>query len=97
MGPSPAAVAAPAPALDPPVVVPVFQGLRVMPVSGLSPSPFQPNSGVVVFPTMTPPACLRRRTTGGATSGPRRPKKNDPDILPPPLLRGRGLVGKGSP
>src|SRR2546427_933833 len=97
MGPSPAAVAAPAPALDPPVVVPVFQGLRVMPVSGLSPSPFQPNSGVVVFPTMTPPACLRRRTTGGSTPRPRRPEMNDPDIVPAPLLRGRSLIGNGVP
>src|SRR2546426_12387479 len=95
MGPSPAAVAAPAPALDPPVVVPVFQGLRVMPVSGLSPSPFQPNSGVVVFPTMTPPACLRRRTTGGAPPRTPRPQMDDPDIVPAPLVRGRALVEKG--
>src|SRR3989442_15930380 len=97
MGPSPAAVAAPAPALDPPVVVPVFQGLRVMPVSGLSPSPFQPNSGVVVFPNMTPPACLRRRTTGGAPAGPRRPEKNEPGIVRTPPLRGRALIEKGMP
>src|SRR2546426_12774663 len=97
MGPSPAAVAAPAPALDPPVVVPVFQGLRVMPVSGLSPSPFQPNSGVVVFPTMTPPACLRRRATGGAPPGPPAPKMNDPATARPPLLRGRRFFEKGVP
>ena len=80
-GPSPAAAAAPAPALEPPVVMPVFQGLRVMPVSGLSPSPFQPNSGVVVLPSMTPPACLRRRTAGGSTSGTRCSKLNDPDMV----------------
>src|SRR2546428_10695865 len=95
MGPSPAAVAAPAPALDPPVVVPVFQGLRVMPVSGLSPSPFQPNSGVVVLPSMTPPACLRRRTTGGATPGTPGSESDDPGIVRTPLVRRRGFMGKG--
>src|SRR2546425_2360073 len=46
-GPSPAAAATAAPALEPPEVMPGFHGLRVMPVSGLSPSAFQPNSGVV--------------------------------------------------
>src|SRR5437899_11592559 len=70
-GPSPAAAAAPAPALEPPVVMPVFHGFRVMPVSGLSPRPFHPNSGVVVFPTITPPAAFKRRTNGGSTSGTR--------------------------
>src|SRR5688572_17047897 len=55
-GPSPAATAAPAPALEPPVVISVFQGLRVLPVSGLSLRAFHPNSGVVVLPSMTPPA-----------------------------------------
>src|SRR2546425_7251806 len=97
MGPSPAAVAAPAPALDPPVVVSLFQGLRVMPVSGQSPSPFQPNSGVVVLPSMTPPACLRRRTTGGPPSGTPRPQKDHPDNRPTPRVRGRALMGKGRP
>src|SRR5207249_10852713 len=76
-GPRPAAAAAPAPALEPPVVTAVFQGLRVMPVNGLSPIAFQPNSGVVVFPTMMPPASLRRRTNGGSTSGTRSAKMKD--------------------
>ena len=57
-----------------------------MPVSGLSPSPFQPNSGVVVLPSMTPPACFRRRTTGGSTSGTRCSKMNDPDIVRTPFV-----------
>src|SRR2546425_6515354 len=97
MGPTPAAVAAPAPALDPPVVVPVFQGLRVMPVSGLSPSPFQPNSGVVVFPTMTPPACLRRRTTGGGAPGAPPSQSDEPRIPRSPLVRSTDLNGKRGP
>src|ERR1700759_2656477 len=41
---TPAAVAAPAPALEPPGVLPVFHGLRVIPLSGLSPTALQPNS-----------------------------------------------------
>src|SRR2546425_10191980 len=97
MGPSPAAVAAPAPALDPPVVVPVFQGLRVMPVSGLSPSPFQPNSGVVVFPNMTPPACLRRRTTGGSTPDPGRSTLYYFNSVSTPLGTDGPFTAKGQP
>src|SRR6516164_9882835 len=85
-GPRPAAVAAPAPALEPPAVILGFQGLRVAPVSGLSLSPFQPNSGVVVLPSMTPPASFRRRTTGGSTSGTRFSKMNDPDIVRTPRV-----------
>src|SRR6266550_4036463 len=96
-GPNPAAVAAPAPALEPPVVIAVFQGLRVMPVSGLSPSPFQPNSGVVVLPSITPPAFRRRRTTGGSTSGTRCSKMYDPDIVRTPFVKCRSLMENGMP
>src|SRR2546427_9796072 len=70
-GPRPAAAAAAAPALEPPVVIAVFQGLRVMPVRGLSPSAFQPNSGLVVLPSLTAPAAAGRRTNGRATAGTR--------------------------
>src|SRR5687768_4806155 len=66
-GPIPAATAAAAPPDDPPGVLAGFHGLRVMPVSGLSVTPFQPNSGVVVLPTMTAP-CSRSRATAGASS-----------------------------
>src|SRR5438445_9016498 len=51
--PMPAAAATAAPALLPPGVWPGLHGLRVMPVSGLSPIGFQPNSGVVVLPSST--------------------------------------------
>jgi hypothetical protein len=44
----PEATAAALPPEEPPGVFFEFQGLRVMPVSGLSVTPFQPNSGVVV-------------------------------------------------
>ena len=57
-----AATLAPAPAEEPPVVLPRFQGLRVAPVSGLSLDALQPNSVVVVLPTMAAPCALRART-----------------------------------
>ena len=63
----PAARAAAAPPEEPPGVHSVFQGLRVMPVNGLSVMPFQPNSGVVVLPRKTAP-CSRRRATMGVSS-----------------------------
>src|SRR5450432_989710 len=66
-GPKPAATAATAPALLPPGVCAECQGLRVTPVSGLSPMPFKPNSDVVVLPSSTAP-CSRSRATAGASS-----------------------------
>src|SRR5262249_61296128 len=65
-GPSPAAAAAPAPALEPPVVMFVFQGLGGMPGSGLSPWPVQPNSCVVGLAAMAPPALLLSPASGGS-------------------------------
>ena len=67
-------------------------GLRVTPVSGLSVTPFQPNSGVVVLPTSTAP-CSRSRATAGASSShgcvrvdrvraaQRRPAAGEQDVL----------------
>ena len=65
--PMPAAREAAAPPDEPPGVLVRSHGLRVMPVSGESVTPFQPNSGVVVLPMMTVPAS-RRRATQGASS-----------------------------
>ena len=96
-GPSPAAAAAPAPALEPPVVVFVFHGLRVMPVSGLSPSAFQPNSGEVVLPTKIPPASCRRRTYGASTSGTRVAKMWEPPMVRTPLVNARSFTENGRP
>jgi len=45
----------PAPADEPPLVLSRFQGLRVTPVSGLSLDALQPNSVVVVLPTIAAP------------------------------------------
>ena len=65
--PMPSAAATPAPPLDPPDVRDRFQGLRARWPSGLSVTPFQPNSGVVVLPSRTAPAS-RSRAVAGASS-----------------------------
>jgi hypothetical protein len=96
-GPRPAAAAAPAPALEPPVVIATFHGLRVLPVSGLSPIPFHPNSGVAVFPSITPPASRRRVTNGASTSGMRVAKMCEPDIVRMPFVNARSLIEYGTP
>src|SRR5207244_1925941 len=65
--PIPDATAAPLPPLDPPGVRPGSHGLRVMPVIGLSVTPFQANSGVVVLPISTAPLSRNRATHGAST------------------------------
>ena len=62
--PIPAASAAADPPLDPPGVFEKSQGLRVMPLSGQSVTPFQPNSGMVVLPMTIAPASRARATEG---------------------------------
>src|SRR5260370_25238777 len=69
IGPRPAATAAPAPPEEPPEVLLRSQGLRVIPVRGLSVTPLNPNSGVVVFPIRIVPAARSFATAGGASSG----------------------------
>src|SRR4029077_6974293 len=68
IGPSPAATAAAAPPLDPPGVSSVFHGLRVMPKTRLSVTPFQPNSGVFVRPITIIPAARIRLTAGQSSA-----------------------------
>jgi len=65
-GPYPAAAAAAAPELEPPVLQAVFQGLRVMPWKLDSPEDNMPKSGTVVLARMIAPAS-RIRAAGGAS------------------------------
>jgi hypothetical protein len=97
-GPMPLATATAAPPEDPPGVLPVFQGLRVMPVSGLSVTPFQPNSGVVVLPMSTAP-CSRSLAVAGASSfhGPFGSIVFDPRRVGQPRVRMRSLIDTGTP
>src|SRR3984957_3611261 len=78
-GVMPAATEAAAPALDPPGVFAKFQGLRVIPVSGLSPTGLQPNSLVVVLPIRMPPAALARSTEGASTTARLSAMVRDPE------------------
>ena len=65
----PVATAAPEPPDEPPGVRSVFHGLRVTPHSGLWQKPEWANSGVVVLPTMMPPAAFMRWTMTASKSG----------------------------
>src|SRR5262249_3544421 len=80
-GVMPAATEAAAPALEPPGVLPGFHGVRVMPVSGQSPTALQPNSLVVVLPITIAPAFFMRSTAGASAAATlsamvREPKQN---------------------
>ena len=94
----PAATAAPAPPLDPPGVRSGFQGLRVIPVKGLSVTPFMANSGVVVLPSSTAP-CSRSRATGGASSAHSRSRSMvfDPRRVGQPRVSTMSLIDVGTP
>jgi len=97
-GPMPEATAAALPPEEPPGVFFGFQGFLVMPVSGLSVTPFQPNSGVVVLPRRTAP-CSRRRATAGASSfqGPLGSTVFDPRSVGQPFVRMMSLIEAGTP
>src|SRR5579872_3407644 len=94
----PHAAATAAPPLDPPGVMAGFQGLRVMPVSGESVTPFQPNSGVVTLPNSTAPASFSRAMTGASSfqdwlgSMVREPRK-----VGQPRVRNKSLTAIGTP
>src|SRR6185503_11826840 len=97
-GPMPAATAATAPPEEPPGVFARFHGLRVMPVSALSVTPFQPNSGVVVLLSSTAP-CSRRRATTGASSfqGPFGSIVFEPRSVGQPFVSRMSFTDTGTP
>src|SRR6201996_7232393 len=93
-----AASAADEPPDEPPGVLVLSHGLRVMPVSGLSVEPFQPNSGVVVLPRRTAPASLSRATTGASSvHGPFGSTVSEPRRVAQPLVISRSLTPTGTP
>ena len=65
----PAATAAAAPPLEPPVVREVSHGLRQASPSRFSVVPDMPNSGVLVFPMITAPELRIRLTMPESLSG----------------------------
>src|SRR6185295_16577101 len=97
-GPMPAATAAAPPPEDPPGVFAGFHGFRVMPVSGLSVTPFQPNSGVVVFPSSTAPLSRKRATAGAASvHGPAGSTTFEPRSVGQPRVSRMSLIDTGTP
>src|SRR5471032_3494729 len=96
--PMPLAAAIAAPPLEPPQVLALFQGLRLMPVSLLSVTPFQPNSGILVLPRKTAP-CSRMRATAGESSfhGPAGSDTSEPFKVDQPLLSHWSLTVVGMP
>ena len=69
-----------------------------MPVSGLSVTPFQPNSGVVVFHKRTAPLDLRRATKGASSSqGPLSFVVKDPRRVDQPFVATKSFIVVGTP
>ena len=92
--PAPVAAATAAPPEEPPGVMAGFHGLRVMPLSGLSVSAFQPNSGVVVRPSSVTPAASEAFDGGGVgragrSRGTGRAVADGPAFDPDDVLDGR--------
>jgi hypothetical protein len=71
--------------------------LCVIPVSGLWLTPFQPNSGAVVLPTITVPACCRRVTDGVLSAGTWPCMVNEPYSHCTPATGCRSLMVTGTP
>ena len=94
----PAASAAELPPLDPPAVRAGSHGFRVTPSSGLSVTPFHPNSGVVVLPGRTAP-WRRRAATAGASSfhGPAGSTAREPRSVGQPRVGKTSLTPTGTP
>src|SRR5665213_3955324 len=93
-----AASAADDPPEEPPGVLFLFQGLRVMPVSGESVEPFQPYSGVVVLPISTAPASFSRATVGASSShGPFGSTVSEPRRVGQPLVTSKSFTATGTP
>src|SRR5262249_36047495 len=93
-----AARAADDPPEEPPGVLFVFHGLRVTPVSGLSVTPFHPNSGVVVLPMRTAPASRSRATVGASSfHGPFGSTVREPRSVGQPLVSRMSLTATATP
>ena len=79
------------------MVLPRFQGLRVAPVSGLSLDALQPNSVVVVLPTMAAPCAFTRSDTGESCGEMKSASVREPEVKRTPLTAVRSLIDSGSP
>src|SRR5438270_6414694 len=96
-GVMPAATEDAAPALEPPGVLAGFHGLRVMPVSGESPTALQPNSLVVVLPIRIAPAFLARSTGGASATAMLSAMQREPNAKRSRPTAIRSLAENGTP
>ena len=96
--PMPSATAAALPPLDPPAVSAGSHGLPVAPCRDESVTPFQPNSGVVVFPSRMAPVSRSRATAGASSAhGPRSSMSVLPRSVGHPRVGRRSLIEVGTP
>ena len=97
-GTRPAASAAALPPLEPPGVVSGSHGLRVIPYSGLSVTPFQPNSGDVVWTGSTAPLRRSAATAEPSSShGPAGSIAREPRRVGQPRAGYASLTATGTP
>jgi hypothetical protein len=93
----PAATAAAAPPLLPPGVSRVSYGFLVGPNTRLKVCDPAPNSGVLVFPITTAPACLSRATCGASKSGTYEANSGEPKVVRMPAVSARSFTAMGRP
>ena len=86
-----------APAEEPPGPVAMSQGLRVMPESGESPTPFQPYSGMVVLPRKTQPASRSRAAAGASSAKGASEATAEPRRIGQPATPILSLIVTGTP
>ena len=93
----PAATAAPAPELEPPVIWPVFQGFRAGPVCGLIPVAPSAISCKLSVPRTIAPAARRRRVTSESSSETTSWKISDAAVIGAPATAKMSLSATGMP
>lgn len=91
-GPSPAAVAAPAPPDEAPDVRSSFQGLRQGGPMRLSQLSLWPKFGVLVFPSSTAPVALSLAATAPSSAGTFCSNHFEPKVVRTPAVGSRSLM-----
>ena len=90
-------MAAASPPLEPPGVNSLFQGLKVLPLKGLSVSKRMPISGKLVLPIGIAPASIIRSTIGAFLGGIDSANRGTPWVVGVPLKSIFSLMVKGTP
>lgn len=96
-GARPHASATAEPPEDPPAERARSHGLRVAPNRALTVFGPAPNSGVLVLPTMSAPACLRRAASRASSLGMWSAYSRDPNVVRIPAVGTRSLIPTGMP